>query len=241
MHTYRTLSTLLVISAMTSVYAAPLNPDDWEVIGGSEAKDCFTFTDGKLYASGNTGGKELFYKVNEGTNPMVNGSGLSITLQFDNDTFLNESETEFQIIFHTNNSELDGGGSDFFHRLRIWNYSGSLNIYDDSSYNLSTSFDITHSLSVNDTTTIEVDYLIKENEMYCSYTLNGIVSDEYKLNTQELNPDLDWRPCFGLSKTDGHSYTVTDVTFIPVSVPEPTAATLSMLALAGVAARRRRK
>lgn len=230
----RSLYIFLAAASVASLaYAAPLNPDDWEVIEGAEPPEgCFTFTDGKLIATGNTDGNELFYKVNVGTNPMVNGSGLSITLQFNNKSFLAESDSEFQIIFYTDNSVSD---VDSFHITRMGCYDGKFNIYDSA-----TLMDHYFSLEDADTlTTVTVNYGIKDNKFCFSYTLNGSESDEFIYEAGEINPTLDWRPSFGLAHTSTNAFTVTDVTFYP-AVPEPATATLSLLALAALAARRRR-
>lgn len=240
----RSLYIFLAAACVASpAYAAPLNPDDWEVIEGAEPpedEECFTFTDGKLIATGNTNGKELFYKVNVGTNPMVNGSGLSITLQFNNKSFLAESDSEFHIIFHTDNSAREGGGKDVFHVFYVRSdkngENGPFNIYDSA-----TLMDHYFSLEDADTlTTVTVNYGIKDNKFCFSYTLNGSESDEFIYEAGEINPTLDWRPSFGLANSESNAFTVTDVTFYP-AVPEPSTATLSLLALAALAARRRRK
>lgn len=103
----RTLYTLLAALAVTQAYAAPLNAEDWETIpGGEPPEGCFSFEDGKLFATSNTNGKELFYKVKEGTNLMENGSGLSITLQFNTADFLANNQSAFHIFFHNGNSAL---------------------------------------------------------------------------------------------------------------------------------------
>ena len=226
----RTLFSLLAALMTTSAYAAPLNPDDWMTIDDT-AEGCFTFSDGKLNVTGNTGGRELYYKVEEGTNLMLNGSAMSITLQFDNDKFKEDENTGFYIAFHNNNSDIDG--DDFFHRFYVFN-SGSLNLYDsvthDDYYDLDPASGIT---------TIKVNYSIQNNHLCLSYELNGVASTHYVYQGAKVNSALEWRPCFGTSGTETNVFTVTDVTFNPI--PEPATATLSLLALAGLAARRRRQ
>ncbi len=241
MQTYRTLSTFLVILAMAPVYAAPLNPDDWEVIEKDEDEcpaERFQFSDGTLIASGNTNGNELFCIVEEGTRPMVNGSGMSVTLHFDTKTYLNDTEAEFLVFFRNDNStEYDE--EYLFHRFTVFHHTNDqLNIFGlgntpDDYYELNP--------DVQPTTTIKVNCTIRDNHLCFSYELNGKLSEETVYSAAETNPTLDWRPSFGLQNADTTVFTVTDVTFIPASVPEPTTATLSLLALAGLAARRRRK
>ena len=90
--------------------------------------------------------------------------------------------------------------------------------------------DNNHELEEGDTK-LTINHAIKDNHLCYSYTLNGIVSQEYIIDTEEVNPDLAWRPGFGLSNNETTVYTVTDVTFTTVPIPEPTTATLSLLAL----------
>lgn len=218
-----------------SAYAAPLNPDDWMTIEGSAPPEgCFTFSNGKLLATGNTDGKELYYKVTDETPLMKNGSGLSITLQFDSATFLADVDSAFHILFHNDNYDANGGGENFFHYVHIFNCENQLNLYD--CVNL---MDDYHHLEEG-IITLTIDHAVKNNHLCYSYTLNGIESREYTIDTKEVNPDLAWRPSFGLFNNET-VYTVTDVTFTTVPIPEPATATLSLLALAGLAARRRRQ
>lgn len=230
----RTLYPLLAALIAAPAYAAPLNPDDWETIEGSAPPErCFTFSDGKLSATGNTSGNELYYKVTDETPLMKNGSGLSITLQFDNAAFQGEANTSFYIAFHNNNSEIHG--NDFFHNFSVFN-SGSLNLFDNGSLN--DYYDLDQASGI---TTVKVNYAIQNNHLCLNYELNGVASEHYVYQGAEVNPDLEWRPSFGLSFCETTVYTVTDVTFTTVPIPEPATATLSLLALAGLAARRRRQ
>lgn len=191
---------------------------------------------------------------------MVNGSGLTITLQFNNAAFLADESTrtvievnedgveeeleerratEFHINFHNDNSDADGGGDNYFHSVRVYNSGDEqLNIYDSGSQDDYFTLDS----SADSITTIKVNYTIKNNYLHYSYELNGAASEEYVFTKNgEVNPEIEWRPSFGLSSTASTIYTVTDVTFISAPVPEPATATLSLLALAGLATRRLRK
>lgn len=231
----RALYPLLIALMAAPAHAAPLNPDDWETIpNAAPPEGCFTFNNGILFATGNTSGKELFYKVEEGKKLMLNGSGLSITLQFDNSPFLAATGAEFQILFHTDNSIREGGGEDILHTVYIRS-DGQLNIYDSCS----NSMDDYYPLTENSLTTITVNYFIEDNELHYQYDFNGQTSREYVFQEQKVNPNLEWRPSLGLSFSDDNVFRVTDVTF--KLVPEPTTTSLSMLALAGLAARKRRK
>lgn len=226
----------ILLAALITVpaHAAPLNPDDWKTIA---PEGCFTFNnDGTLTATGNSNGKELHYIIGEdaiGTNLMQNGSGMSVTLQFNPESFLNDTETEIYISFHNNNSEIDG--DDFLEKFSIFNISHQLNIYDKSS-----SFDEYHDLDTGENPTeIEVDFIIENNMLCCSYSLNGVASRQFIMEAVDTN--LDWKPSFGLACTDTNIFTITDVSFN--SIPEPATASffLSLLTFIGLTARRRRK
>ena len=236
----RTLCSIIAAIMTTAAHAAPLNPNDWMTIPNySPPAQCFTFSDGKLIATDNTNGKELFYKVTDETPLMLNGSRLSITLQFDTATFLAAHQAELQILFHTDNTHSNGGGSDFFHMFFIRSESGEINFYDKTC-----SFDDYHHLDpgIHLTTTVKVNYTIKDDHLCFNYELNGNPSGEYVFKDAETDPSLAWRPSFGLDHASETVFTVTDVTLLAApAVPEPATATLSLLALAGLAARRRRK
>ena len=231
-----TINLPFLLAALITVpaYAAPLNPDDWKTIA---PEGCFTFNnDGTLTATGNASGNELHYIIREdaiGTNLMQNGSGMSVTLQFNPESFLNDAETEIYIAFHNNNSEING--KDFLEVFFIRNTGNQLNIYNKSS-----SFDEYHDLDTGENPTeIEVDFIIENNILCCSYSLNGIASRQFI--TEAVDTGLDWKPSFGLAYTDTNVFTVTDVSFN--SIPEPATASffLSLLTFIGLTARRRRK
>ena len=198
-----------------------------------EPIDNYTFMpNGTLTATGNTNGHELYYKPV--THMMQNGSSLSITLQFNNEDFLADDNAVFSICFHRDNVRVDG--DEFLYRIFVYNWSGKFNIYD--SHSQYTMHDAVYDLT-GDTTTITFLYTINDGLMDCDYTINGTTKIELKPRVA-VNTDLHWQPSFALLNTDTNIFTVTDVTFT-APVPEPATATLSLLALCGLATRRRRK
>lgn len=168
---------------------------------------------------------------------MVNGSGISVTLHFDTKAYQEDNQAAFHILFYHDNSTREGGGLDLFHYIHVFNYKGQLNIYDTPG-----PMDKYHDLdpAAQLTTMLKVNYTIRDNHLCFSYELNSVLSEEYVYSDQETDPTQDWRPSFGLSNAYEVVFTVTDVTFT-APVPEPATATLSLLALCGLATRRRRK
>lgn len=225
-----------LLAALVSVpaYAAPLNSADWktEAPGG-----CFVFNnDGSLTVTGNSNGKELHYVLGEdaaGTLPMQNGSGLSVSLQFNTEAFLKDVETCIHIAIHNDNPET--GGEDVFQKISIHNVGSQLNIYDsngelDNFYSLDSGKNVTE---------IEVDFIIENNLLCCDYSINGVKSELFTL--KGVSPDLDWKPSFGLSNTNTNVFTVTDVTFTTIPEPATAALFLALPAFFAVIARRRRR
>lgn len=228
-----TFFALLAALVTVPAYAAPLNPDDWKT--NDAAKNCFVFnSDGSLTATGNTSGNELHYIIKEmGANLMQNGSGMSVTLQFDTESFLEDTGTEFYIAFHNDNSEIDG--NDFFKRITIRNTDSQLNLYDDP-----VQFDKYYTLDSGESfTEVEVDFIIENNVLCCTYSVNGTASERFAM--KEVNPSLDWKPSFGISNTETNIFTVTDVSFTPIPEPSTASFLLSLLVIFGMTVRRRRK
>ena len=86
-----------------------------------------------------------------------------------------------------------------------------------------------------DATTVTFLYSVTDNYLYGDYMLNGEPKATFCYESGEVDTNSNWS--MFLSNSDS-GITVTDVTFTAL-VPEPTTATLSLLALAGFAARRR--
>ncbi len=225
------LYNLIAIFTIIQTQAATLSAENW----WTEAPEgCFTFKeDGTLHISSYSNGNELFYIIKDedkGTNLMQNGSGLSISIQLNTATFLNDKETSLHINFHNNNSEING--ADYYQYIHIDNINNSLNIYDRD-----TKMDFYHTLDLdNEITTVLVNFTVKNDMLYCNYSVNSYTSNDFII--KEAPTQLDWKPSFGLSATETNIFTVTDVSFI--SVPEPTTASLTLLALTGYTLRRRR-
>ncbi len=227
--------TFIALLALAGVgYAAPLNENDWAWVDDNAPGGIFGFNeiDKTLTITGNSNGKKLWYFIDgKDPNPMVNGSGLSITFQFDTDLFLNDDETELAIYLYGKDKDSE------VHRFSVRTSKPEANIYDtyegsfhDEYYQVDRSIAITR---------ITVNYTVRDNKLCYNYSINGTnkVKEDVVANLT-LDTTLNWRPGFGCSHTDTSAYTVTDVTF--KSVPEPTTTALSLLALAGLAARRRR-
>lgn len=89
---------------VSPTFAEPLTSEDWTETPYDNGKPCFTFVNGTMIAAFNTSGAELYYKVEESTKPMVNGSGLSITLQFNAASFLADENTGLYVCFKHNNA-----------------------------------------------------------------------------------------------------------------------------------------
>lgn len=229
----KTFIALLVLAGVG--YAAPLNEDDWTWVSDSANDGVFEFKEQTLVIKDNSNGMRLGYKTPQ--TPMVNGSGLSITFQFDTEKFLGDVGTALSIYLYGKDKE--------FHTVTVFNqknYDSTKPFMIYESYT-SDSIPIEHIYDADISTgltRITVNYTVRDNMLYWNYQIDGItnkVSDDI-LADLTLDTTLNWRPAFGLSDTQTNEYTVTDVTF--KSVPEPTTAALSLLALAGLAARRRR-
>ena len=78
--------------------------------------------------------------------------------------------------------------------------------------------------------TLALNFYVEKDDLHFTYTLNDVQSE---IRTVDVNTELNWKPFLAVQ---GTTVKVTEMSL----VPEPTTATLSLLALAGLAARRRR-
>ena len=85
--------------------------------------------------------------------------------------------------------------------------------------------------------TLALNFYVEKDDLHITYTLNDVQSQIWKV---DVDTKLNWKPFIAVQ---GTTVKVTEMSLVPASspvVPEPTTATLSLLALAGLAARRRR-
>ena len=220
-----TLFTLLAALVASPAFAGSLNENDWETL--CDHQDCnFTFENGNLVANGGEYGSDkgcvLLYTS---TAPkMENNSSLAITLQFVATPYDTTTWSDFTITPH---------GSVRLNMLQVQKYNaGSIILADmvgGTDYTLSEGGETTAALTLN--------YTVENGNLCYTYTFNGETSK--KMTAAEgIDTSLAWQPLLTWSWNNPTAFTVTDVTFS--MVPEPTTATLSLLALAGLAARRRR-
>ena len=228
----RTLFTLLAALVASPAFAGNLNPDDWTTM--CDHQDCnFTFENGNLVANGGieatSDGCMLLYTS---TAPkMENNSSLAITLQFaaTPDAITTTPWSGLTIIPQ---------GSAPLNMLQVQKFNaGSIILADmlgGTNYTLSEGGETTAALTLN--------YTVENGNLCYTYTFNGETSE--KMTAAEgIDTSLAWQPLLAWDWNNPTAFTVTDVTFSTSSpmVPEPATATLSLLALAGLAARRRRK
>lgn len=230
-----TLFTLLAALVASPAFAGNLNSSDWTTDCGSHAHN-FTFESGNLVANGgietSSDGCMLLY-TSTAAPKMENGSSLVITLQFvatpDDTTTIPWSS--FTIVIPQ--------GSSILNMLQVNEYTaasdftaGSIILKDmvgRTDYTLSEGGETTAALTLN--------YTVENGNLCYTYTFNGETSE--KMTAAEgIDTSLAWQPLLAWDWNNPTAFTVTDVTF---TVPEPATATLSLLALAGLAARRRRK
>ena len=221
-----TLFTLLAALVASPAFAGNLNPDDWTTMCGHQ--DCnFTFENGNLVANGGEyasyEGCMLLY-TSTAAYKMENNSSLAITLQFvatpDDTTTIPWSS--FTILIPQ--------GSEILNMLQVLtNNAGRIILRDEpGEYTLSEGGETTADLTLN--------YTVENGNLCYTYTFNGETSE--KMTAAEgIDTSLAWQPLLAWDWNNPTAFTVTDVTF---TVPEPASATLSLLALAGLAARRRR-
>ena len=223
-----TLFTLLAALVASPAFAGSLNESDWTTLCGSHAHN-FTFDEnGNLVT--HVGGESSGYcdlSYTSTAYKMENNSSLAITLQFaaTPDTITTIPWSGFTILIPL--------GSDTMNMLQVQKYNaGSIILADmvgKTDYTLSEGGETTAALTLN--------YTVENGNLCYTYTFNGETSK--KMTAAEgIDTSLAWQPLLTWSWNNPTAFTVTDVTFS--MVPEPATATLSLLALAGLAARRRR-
>ena len=229
-----TLFTLLAALAASPAFAGNLTSSDWTTM--CDHQDCnFTFDEnGNLIAHGGEYGSDKGCMLQHYTSTapkMENNSSLAITLQFDAtpDAITTIPWSDFTIIIPQGEKALNW--------LQVnKSNAGSIILADMVSrtdYTLSEGGETTAALTLN--------YTVENGNLCYTYTFNGETSE--KMTAAEgIDTSLAWQPLLTWSWNNPTAFTVTDVTFSTSSpmVPEPATATLSLLALAGLAARRRR-
>lgn len=222
-----TLFTLLAALVASPAFAGNLNESDWKTDCGSHDHNfTFDFENGNLIARGGEDGSSGWCKLgyNSTAPKMENNSSLAITLQF--------VATPYAI---TSDFTITPQGSVLLNILQVTkdkDNAGSIKLTDmvgGTEYTLSEGGETTAALTLN--------YTVENGNLCYTYTFNGKTSE--KMTAAEgIETSLAWQPLLTWSWNNPTAFTVTDVTFS--MVPEPTTATLSLLALAGLAARRRR-
>ena len=224
----RTLFTLLAALVASPAFAGNFNLDDWTTMCSNKHQDChFTFVDGNLVT--HVGGESSGYcdlSYTSTAYKMENNSSLAITLQFDatpdaTPDAITTTWSGFTIITPLNMLQVMKSNAG---RIKLIDTPGG------TEYILSEGDKTTAALTLN--------YTVENGNLCYTYTFNGETSK--KMTAAEgIGTSLAWQPRLTWDWENSTAFTVTDVTFS--MVPEPTTATLSLLALAGLAARRRRK
>ena len=218
---------LLTAFAAIPVYAGNLKYDDWSVNTDLGGGDYTVDEDGTLSL------KNVALTYTPETLKMQDGSSLSITLSFETSSAV---AGEFYFSPYAtgigpNDSAIAFTGSSGISFV-------SINKLPESSTSLLYMENFDLSLAP-DESTIVLDFLVKNDDLYCTYTLNEQVIATWNANVK-VDAESYWKPYLTASNM---TIKVTEMSLVPASspvVPEPTTATLSLLALAGLAARRRR-
>lgn len=220
----RTLFTLLAALVASPAFAGNLTSSDWTRLCDSYVNHAhnFTFVDGNLIAhdgvtSGFTGTCDLSYTST--AHKMENGSSLAITLQF--------ASTQGLEDFTVAPYDIDVAC------LWVWTNGDSFVLSATDATNphlLTKASETSASLTLN--------FIVENGNLCYTYKFNGGGESEKFTVVEGIDTSLAWQPRFSWSVGNATEVTVTDVTFS--MVPEPATATLSLLALAGLAARRRR-
>jgi MYXO-CTERM domain-containing protein len=232
-----TLFTFLAALLASPAFAGNLIPEDWTAACGANHQDCkFTFENGNLIAYGGEYASDkgcMWLYTSTAAPKMENNSSLAITLQFDAtpDAITTIPWSDFTIIPQ---------GSAPLNMLQVMkSNAGRIKLIDTfggTDYALSEGGETTAALTL-----LTLNYTVENGNLCYTYTFNGETSK--KMTAAEgINTSHAWQPFLAWDGGNSTAFTVTDVTFSTSSpvVPEPATATLSLLALAGLAARRRR-
>lgn len=235
------LITLLAALAVAPAFAGNLNENEWSLERlydftdpASKPEGVFTFNDdGTMTAQGDSGQWLLHYTPK--ASRMQEGSSLAITLQFNKDDIAPDGNSISLRLFDGQGTYYDNSLYNGYSRVEFEKKIG-FGIKGENIGDYYTLGKFADSIAVTFT------YTVKNGDLVFSYSAPGI--DETFSNAETVLEDIDqklyWSPALYVYNPDT-ALTVTDITLTPTLVPEPTSATLSLLALAGLAARRRRK
>ena len=217
---------LLTTFAAIPVYAGNQKYDDWSEDtnwGGDYAVD----EDGILSL------KNVALAYAPETFKMQDGSSLSITLTFD-PTSINENVFFAFSPYATGTNNSDTA-------LALTGIQGSSIVSTSNTPGGGLALIFSKPLDLSQLpveSTLALNFYVEKDDLHFTYTLNDVQSE---IRTVDVNTELNWKPFLAVQ---GTTVKVTEMSLVPASspvVPEPTTATLSLLALAGLAARRRRK
>lgn len=226
---------LLTAFAAIPVYAGNLKSDDWSLNTDLGGGDYTVDEDGILSL------ENVALAYDSETFKMQDGSSLSITLTF-NPTSINDNVHFAFSPYATGMNNIDTA-----HALAYTGIQGPTPISTSSSImstnitggNNSPIFSESLALSQDPVeSTLALNFHVENDELHFTYTLNDVQSQIW---TAAVDTELNWKPFLSVQ---GTTVKVTEMSLVPASspvVPEPTTATLSLLALAGLAARRRRR
>lgn len=229
-----TLFTLLTALAAVPSFAGNLNESDW-IISGSDPSMVTFNQDGTLTMTGigTTDNPYPFASLvysPSNTYKMENGSSLSITLQLN--TQFNEHEAHFTLF-------LESGNDDVFTNFGVSKYAPEYGFYvGDVCNGEENNFMSYEDNRLLNQSKITINYTVENGGLYCSHTLNNVNCGKVTV-MENIDTESYWLPKMEIFDCKDTTFTITNFTI--TSVPEPATSTLSLLALCGLAARRRRK
>ena len=233
-----TLFTLLAALVASPAFAGNLNEREWTTLCDHQDHN-FTFDleNGNLIARGGEDGSSCQLLYTSTAYKMENNSSLAITLQFD----ATPDATPDAITTTWSGFTIIPQGFTPLNVLQVMkSNAGRIKLIDTiggTDYVLSEGGETTAALTL-----LTLNYTVENGNLCYTYTFNGETSK--KMTAAEgIDASLAWQPLLTWDRDSSTAFTVTEVTFSTSSpmVPEPATATLSLLALAGLAARRRRK